>query len=157
MPSAERVPVVHSSHAAGSRRRTARLSLGTRRGSGDRLAEAAAEPGQRLRQAAGPAVHPGRTATPSCLGRYEASPSYTRSRDAAIAWTTSVSAGTRIPRHRSPRQSLTCLSVGNHIVFGSGQYAPHTPVGSRVLAHELTHVAQQMACRARRRHFSSSD
>lgn len=32
---------------------------------------------------------------------------------------------------------------GRDIVFGPGQYAPHTPAGQRLLAHELTHVAQQ--------------
>lgn len=34
-------------------------------------------------------------------------------------------------------------TVGNHIVFGSGQFAPGTPAGQRLLAHELTHVIQQ--------------
>lgn len=34
---------------------------------------------------------------------------------------------------------------GRDIVFGPGQYAPHTPAGQRLLAHELTHVAQQQA------------
>ncbi|WP_290884039.1 DUF4157 domain-containing protein [Fischerella sp.] len=29
------------------------------------------------------------------------------------------------------------------IVFGTGQYAPGTPTGQRLLAHELTHVVQQ--------------
>jgi len=33
-------------------------------------------------------------------------------------------------------------TVGRHVVFGAGQYAPHTQAGRRVLAHELTHVAQ---------------
>lgn len=32
---------------------------------------------------------------------------------------------------------------GRDIVFGPGQYAPHTAAGQRLLAHELTHVAQQ--------------
>lgn len=32
---------------------------------------------------------------------------------------------------------------GRHIVFGRGQYAPGTPAGQRLLAHELTHVLQQ--------------
>ena len=32
---------------------------------------------------------------------------------------------------------------GRDIVFGPGQYAPHTQAGQRLLAHELTHVAQQ--------------
>jgi len=34
-------------------------------------------------------------------------------------------------------------TVGNAIVFGSGQYAPATAAGQRLLAHELTHVVQQ--------------
>jgi hypothetical protein len=34
-------------------------------------------------------------------------------------------------------------TVGNHVVFGSGQYAPHTRAGLRLLVHELTHVVQQ--------------
>ncbi len=35
------------------------------------------------------------------------------------------------------------LTVGNDIFFGAGRYAPGTPEGDRVLAHELAHVAQQ--------------
>ena len=34
-------------------------------------------------------------------------------------------------------------TVGRDIVFNSGQYAPHTHEGRLLLAHELTHVAQQ--------------
>ncbi|MCY1023502.1 DUF4157 domain-containing protein [Pyxidicoccus sp. MSG2] len=34
-------------------------------------------------------------------------------------------------------------AVGSDIVFGSGQYAPSTGPGRRLLAHELAHVAQQ--------------
>lgn len=34
-------------------------------------------------------------------------------------------------------------TVGNNIVFGAGQFAPGTPEGRRLLAHELTHVVQQ--------------
>lgn len=34
-------------------------------------------------------------------------------------------------------------TVGSHIVFGFGEYAPHTDGGKRLLAHELTHVVQQ--------------
>jgi hypothetical protein len=34
-------------------------------------------------------------------------------------------------------------TVGNHIVFGPGQYVPGTHDGRRLLAHELTHVVQQ--------------
>jgi hypothetical protein len=34
-------------------------------------------------------------------------------------------------------------TVGRDVVFGPGQYAPGTERGSRLLAHELTHVVQQ--------------
>jgi hypothetical protein len=34
-------------------------------------------------------------------------------------------------------------TVGNNIVFGRGMYAPSTARGAGLLAHELTHVAQQ--------------
>jgi hypothetical protein len=33
-------------------------------------------------------------------------------------------------------------TVGHHIVFGAGQYAPSTRAGEQLLAHELTHVVQ---------------
>jgi hypothetical protein len=35
------------------------------------------------------------------------------------------------------------FTVGYDIVFGAAQYAPETPQGRRLLAHELTHVVQQ--------------
>lgn len=34
-------------------------------------------------------------------------------------------------------------TLGSHVVFGAGQYAPHSAAGRRLLAHELTHVVQQ--------------
>lgn len=34
-------------------------------------------------------------------------------------------------------------TVGEHIVFDSGQYQPHTTEGQRLLAHELAHTIQQ--------------
>ena len=34
-------------------------------------------------------------------------------------------------------------TVGDHIVFGSGQYAPRSHSGRNLLAHELAHVVQQ--------------
>ncbi|MCQ4164909.1 eCIS core domain-containing protein [Tahibacter harae] len=34
-------------------------------------------------------------------------------------------------------------TVGSHVVFGAGRYAPQNPAGQRLLAHELTHVMQQ--------------
>jgi outer membrane protein OmpA-like peptidoglycan-associated protein len=35
------------------------------------------------------------------------------------------------------------LTVGNDLVFNSGRFAPGTPAGRRLLAHELGHVVQQ--------------
>lgn len=44
----------------------------------------------------------------------------------------------------SARQvNALAYTVGQHIVFGSGQYAPGTDSGTRLLAHELSHVVQQ--------------
>jgi hypothetical protein len=34
-------------------------------------------------------------------------------------------------------------TVGNNLVFGRDQYAPHTQAGRRLIAHELTHAVQQ--------------
>ncbi len=36
-------------------------------------------------------------------------------------------------------------TVGRDLAFGTGEYRPGTTVGRRLLAHELTHVAQQRA------------
>jgi Domain of unknown function (DUF4157) len=45
---------------------------------------------------------------------------------------------------RSTRDvSALAYTVGTSIVFGDGQFAPATPAGRRLLAHELTHVVQQ--------------
>jgi hypothetical protein len=52
--------------------------------------------------------------------------------------------------HRDPRAAesarhLNALAytMGDHIVFGQGQYAPETEAGTRLIAHELTHTIQQ--------------
>ncbi len=37
-------------------------------------------------------------------------------------------------------------TVGNHLVFAPGQYAPGTAGGKRLLAHELAHTIQQGSC-----------
>ncbi|MFT5455006.1 MAG: hypothetical protein ACI9K2_001484 [Myxococcota bacterium] len=34
------------------------------------------------------------------------------------------------------------FSIGAHVWFGAGEFAPGTPAGDRLLAHELTHVVQ---------------
>jgi hypothetical protein len=41
-------------------------------------------------------------------------------------------------------------TLGEHIVFGGGRYAPATLAGQKLLAHELTHVVQQRRPGARR-------
>jgi outer membrane protein OmpA-like peptidoglycan-associated protein len=38
--------------------------------------------------------------------------------------------------------AASAYAVGGELVFGSGQYAPHTAGGRKLLAHELAHVAQ---------------
>lgn len=38
--------------------------------------------------------------------------------------------------------SARAFTTGRDIFFGSGEYAPHTPDGERVLAHELAHTTQ---------------
>jgi hypothetical protein len=35
------------------------------------------------------------------------------------------------------------FTLGEHIVFNAGEYAPHTGEGKRLMAHELAHVQQQ--------------
>ncbi|MBI3900066.1 MAG: DUF4157 domain-containing protein [Gammaproteobacteria bacterium] len=40
-------------------------------------------------------------------------------------------------------------TVGAHVVFGDGQFAPQTTAGRQLLAHELAHVAQQGSSGAR--------
>lgn len=41
------------------------------------------------------------------------------------------------------------ITRGTDIYFAPGEYQPHTPAGQSLLAHELTHVIQQRAGRAR--------
>jgi hypothetical protein len=48
-------------------------------------------------------------------------------------------------------------TVGRDIVFDTGQYAPETTAGKRLLAHELTHVLQQPGSRISRTHNQTSE
>lgn len=48
-------------------------------------------------------------------------------------------------------------TVGSHVVFGAGRYVPDTPDGQRLLAHELTHVAQQQPRLARQEQPGAPD
>jgi hypothetical protein len=41
--------------------------------------------------------------------------------------------------------SARAYTVGTHVVFGSGEYAPQSTAGRALLAHELSHVVQQRA------------
>jgi Domain of unknown function (DUF4157) len=41
--------------------------------------------------------------------------------------------------------SAHAYTVGRHVVFGNGRYAPQTDMGRALLSHELTHVVQQSA------------
>lgn len=41
--------------------------------------------------------------------------------------------------------AASAYTVGSHVVFGAGRYAPATDAGRRLLAHELAHVVQQSA------------
>jgi hypothetical protein len=59
--------------------------------------------------------------------------------------------------HTGPRADASARSVGalaytlgTDVVFGAGQYAPHSDTGRRLLAHELTHVVQQTPAAARK-------
>ncbi|HEY2726318.1 MAG TPA: DUF4157 domain-containing protein, partial [Parafilimonas sp.] len=56
--------------------------------------------------------------------------------------------GVRIHTDSAANESAKSLNAlaytqGNNIVFGSGQYDPETDEGTKLLAHELTHVVQQ--------------
>ena len=42
------------------------------------------------------------------------------------------------------RVNARAFTVGRHVVFGQGQYVPNTTDGGKLLAHELTHVVQQL-------------
>jgi hypothetical protein len=58
----------------------------------------------------------------------------------------------RIHTDEQAARSATALgalayTVGPHVAFAAGQYAPDSQSGRRLLAHELTHVVQQGATR----------
>ncbi|MGH8559406.1 MAG: eCIS core domain-containing protein [Methylococcales bacterium] len=56
----------------------------------------------------------------------------------------------RVRVHTDSRAAESALAVnalaytvGRDVVFGTGQHAPHTRAGQKLLAHELTHAVQQ--------------
>jgi hypothetical protein len=60
----------------------------------------------------------------------------------------------RVRLHRGPKAERATRAVnaraytlGNNIVLGKGQYAPHSSTGKKLLAHELSHTIQQGAAK----------
>lgn len=54
----------------------------------------------------------------------------------------------RVHSDESAREiGAAAYTVGDHVVFAPGRYAPNTGPGLRLLMHELTHVAQQRQAR----------
>jgi hypothetical protein len=53
-----------------------------------------------------------------------------------------VHAGARSARS-AQALGAQAYTLGNDVVMGEGQYAPHSPAGRELLAHELAHVVQQ--------------
>jgi Domain of unknown function (DUF4157) len=87
---------------------------------------------------AGAAVVPsagGRPLEPAVLARMESSFGHDFSR-------VRVHSGDEASAMAQRTQALA-YTVGQDIVFAAGQYAPRTPAGKRILAHELAHVVQQ--------------
>jgi len=50
--------------------------------------------------------------------------------------------------HSAHAVNALAYTVGQHVVFGSGQYTPGSHSGQRLLAHELAHTVQQRASAA---------
>lgn len=103
------------------------------------------------RSADGGAVTPGVTAVPPSVHRVLATPGI------VLEPGTRTSMGARFGHDfsqvrvhadaeaaRSARDiAAHAYTFGRHVVMGAGRYQPHTPDGRHLLAHELTHVAQQ--------------
>ena len=49
----------------------------------------------------------------------------------------------RMPAESAQAVNARAFTVGQNVVFATGEFAPHTPLGRQVLAHELTHTIQQ--------------
>src|SRR5271165_6537394 len=50
--------------------------------------------------------------------------------------------------HSAQQVRARAYAVGNHIVFGAGNFAPGSQAGRSLLAHELTHTVQQVVSRS---------
>ena len=73
--------------------------------------------------------------SPSIRAFYE--PRFERNFDQVRVHTGSQAADT------ARRINARAFTVGEHIVFGAGEYAPETRAGRHLLSHELTHAVQQ--------------
>ncbi len=103
------------------------------------------------RQASNPSLPSNPTAVPAIV--HEVLRSSGRPLDAAARGFMEPRFGHNFSKVRVHTEALAAASaesvqahaytVGHDIVFGSGQYAPGTMPGNRLLAHELTHVLQQ--------------
>jgi hypothetical protein len=49
----------------------------------------------------------------------------------------------RLAAESAEATDARAYTVGHHVVFGAGEFLPHTIEGRRLLAHELVHVVQQ--------------
>ena len=78
---------------------------------------------------------PGRPLEPALRGRIESH----LGADLAAA---RIHTGAR-PAASARELGARAYTVGHHMVFGAGQFAPATEQGRRLLVHELAHVAQQ--------------
>ena len=105
--------------------------------------------------AGSPSAGPPAAATPCAADGSRAAPEGPAKRKAR-PFRTTLDACRRNPRSRDSRRVWTMRStesaasinalaftLGRHVVFGAGQYAPDSASGKRLLAHELTHVVQQ--------------
>jgi hypothetical protein len=54
-----------------------------------------------------------------------------------------VHSGSPVDAQSAQEVNANAYTVGHHIVFGTGRYAPKTHQGRRLIAHELAHVVQQ--------------
>lgn len=108
---------------------------------------------QRLqRQTRSPALDsPGGTQTPPIVGEVLRSPGQsleTSTRSFMESRFGHDFGGVRVHTDARASESARAVNalaytVGRNIVFDAGHYAPQTSAGQRLLAHELTHVAQQ--------------
>ena len=51
--------------------------------------------------------------------------------------------------HLARSINAKAFTIGQDVVFGSGQYSPGSPTGRSLLAHEMTHVVQQSSAKTK--------